>query len=284
MKDWPEVLKISRRQATRRFSLIFLSCTILLIGSFLTSCSSSLGVQHVSSSQPTRTFTVGAQAKLVVKSDQASIHIHAGDAGKMTVNARMSATGLDIGPNLDPKSLKVNTAQSGDTVTVDIQTDHTVIAGSKRFNIDITIPRTSTVETHSGAGDLDIKGVSGQLTLQASSGDIQASDVDGQITVQTNSGNINLDQAKLKGQSALKASSGTIRFTGTLDPQGSYQVQTSSGNVIMNLPASAAFSLQTSTHSGDVHNAFNSKEVGGEPRAKLAIQTSSGDITLKKEG
>ncbi|QBD74863.1 hypothetical protein EPA93_02175 [Ktedonosporobacter rubrisoli] len=287
MKDWQAQSKISTRRASRCLSLIFLLCAILLIGGALAACDLATNVKstmkQVNTSLPERSFTVGTQARLVFSTGIADVQIHSGNSDKITVNAKFSAIGIGLDSQLDSNTMQIDTSQKGDTVTVNAKANTSVV-GSEHFNVAITVPHSCAVEVHDSTGKVEVEDVSGSLAINTGSSDIHVSNVDGPMTIESNDGRIELQKASLKGQSRLKTSTGDINFHGSLDPQGSYQVKTRDGRITMNLPPDAAFSLKTSSNDGRIRNSFDSKEVGSEPRARLEIQSNTGDIAVKKEG
>jgi hypothetical protein len=255
---------------------------LLIMGGTLAACRTSDGIKSVTKTLPPRTFTVGASPRLVVQAGSVDIHIYAGESGKVTVEGKMVATGVDVGPNLDPNSLKLDYAQNGDAITINATTNGNVIAGSKSFEMNIALPHNGIVEASTGASNVDIEGINGSITLKGSSGDITVKNVSGQMSLNTGSGDIKLEQVKLEGRSQLKSNTGDITFQGSLDPQGNYQMQTGSGNVSISLSGDAAFQLKAQTKRGEMNNEFKSESVGNAPRPPLEIQSNSGDITLKK--
>jgi hypothetical protein len=76
----------------------------------------------------------------------ADVHIQYGNTGSIKVEAKASASGLDIGPTLDIGSFKINYTQSGDTVMVNADGNTDVIGGSKSFDITITVPDITVIE------------------------------------------------------------------------------------------------------------------------------------------
>lgn len=149
-------------------------------------------------------------------------------------------------------------------------------------NIVVTDAR-SEVSAHTSSGDIGVTGAQGEVNAHTSSGNIDIHQLNGPVNLSTSSGNITLEQASISGQDQLQTSSGNINFSGTLDPHGTYQMSASSGDITLNLPASSAFLLSTSTSSGDIDNAFSTPSTGSAPYATLTLKTSSGNITLHKQ-
>lgn len=79
-----------------------------------------------------------------------------------------------------------------------------------------------------------------------------------------------------------KTQNGSVRFDGSIDPRGSYTMNTTSGDVDLTLPDNAAFALSATTASGNVENAFGGSVVGTAPRAQLSLHTRNGSIAVVK--
>jgi DUF4097 and DUF4098 domain-containing protein YvlB len=118
--------------------------------------------------------------------------------------------------------------------------------------------------------------------MDAGSGSIRATGVNGQLLATTRSGDVVIREATLSGQSALKTNSGSVRFEGALDPKGTYQMATNSGDIDLTLPANAAFQLAATTGSGSVNNAFGNNIVGTAPQAQITATIGSGSVIVDK--
>jgi DUF4097 and DUF4098 domain-containing protein YvlB len=132
------------------------------------------------------------------------------------------------------------------------------------------------------SSDINAQNIQGLLSLKTVNGSIRANNINGTLRAQTQNGDIILQQAALHGQSTIQTTSGSIRFTGTLDPQGTDIFATQSGNATLNLPDNAAFQLQATTTSGTISNAFGSNTVGGPSRPQLFITIGSGSTYIQK--
>jgi DUF4097 and DUF4098 domain-containing protein YvlB len=135
---------------------------------------------------------------------------------------------------------------------------------------------------HTDSGDVTVNNLVGPLTITASSGSLRMHGINGQVNARTWSGDVIADNALLKGRSLLQTQNGSVRFAGTIEPGGSYSMQTTSGDVDLTLPGNAAFLLDASTGSGTVQNAFGASAVGSAPRAQLSLHTQNGSIAIVK--
>lgn len=260
----------------------------------------------------TKSFTVGSQPRLIITAHSGDVHIVSGPANQISVVARER---VFLG-NSD--SIPVHYQQNGDTLTISVDQASTFHFGfnfGSGIDLDITAPSQTAldVRTNSGdiqttgitsqmtltadSGDISIDGGSGQITITTSSGDIQASNVSGQMLLTASSGDIMVSNARASGSSTFQTSSGDISYSGSLDPAGSYAFRASSGDIDLTLPGDAAFQVQATTNSGSIDSDFsgvtvlrgsgsgalaNGKVGVGPTFAQITIQTSSGDIHLRR--
>jgi len=301
-----------RRRAPWRLLLIFVTALVLAWTIF--SLTGGLSLTSVQKTLPTRTFALSGQGSLVVDESNGSVHIHPGATNQVIVRASEHVYGLAS----SIATLQVQYAQSGNTVTVSTSQSWALV-GENGLTLDITVPAsigitihsnsadatidgiTGSIDASASSGNLDLNNTNGPLTLSTSSGDISlnnehgsvsahttsgnigARGLDGSVDLSTSSGDITVERAQLSGQGHLQTSSGDIRFSGALDPRGSYQLSTSSGDITLSLPASSSFQLSVSSNSGELHNDFTATQSGRAPYARIELQTSSGDMFVRKQ-
>jgi DUF4097 and DUF4098 domain-containing protein YvlB len=260
----------------------------------------------------TRSFQVGDHPLVIINGHGSNVNIHAGSAGSVTVTARKH--GSNLGPDSNDTKIQYNHSldnQGRDHLTIgsdptfsDIDYDVTVpssaqvqvvvdsgsIAASGISGISIDTGSGSLdvenvqgpVSIHTDSGDITARNIKGQATMEGGSGSIRVTGVNGQLKATTSSGDVVVREATLSGQSALKTNSGSVRFEGALDPRGTYQLSTNSGDIDLTLPDNAAFQLAATTGSGSVNNAFGSNLTGVAPRAQITATIGSGSVVVDK--
>ncbi|EFH83649.1 DUF4097 family beta strand repeat-containing protein [Ktedonobacter racemifer] len=137
------------------------------------------------------------------------------------------------------------------------------------------------INIRTSSGGMTAHQVRGEVLLKSSSGRISATSMDGRVELNTGSGEIYVIQSTLSGRAIFKTGSGTINFGGALDPLGTYQFRTGSGEISLTLPPQSAFNLDASTGSGKITNEFGGNDVGGGPHAQIKTKTGSGRITIR---
>jgi len=148
------------------------------------------------------------------------------------------------------------------------------------------------VTAHTGSGDIKITEAA-SVSAKAGSGDIVLSEIKGDVRLDVGSGDVALVQ--IGGNVQCETSSGDIRVDSKVGAGMRWQLETSSGDVSVTVPAEARFAITAETSSGDIEIDFPltvlgklSKRavrgtVGESPQAEIHIETSSGDIRIKKK-
>lgn len=245
--------------------------------------------------QLTTSFTLSSSGDLVVHSETGNVSIHSSDSDTNTIIVKETVTNWGLDQNFSP----VTSQQNGNSVMLN-NNDSLGLMGSHTTNLDITVPRSMSLNIQNGSGMSNVRDIHGILTLQAGSGNITLSNISGteleastgsgninvsnsagQMLFSTGSGNVEIDQGQLRGQNSIKTGSGNVDLAGTLDAQGNYAIQTGSGNVAVTLPAATQFQLVPTTSSGHVQNDFVSP-AGSTSQPILSITTGSGDITVHR--
>src|SRR6266487_3803433 len=195
-------------------------------------------------------YTVSGPPTLVINDASGKIRIVAGSSySDVTIQAIKQSNFFG-----NPKDIQVTPSQEGNTITANVQD-----SGPGSVNFEVTVPQGTNVQLKTDSGDVDIEGVTGQMTLATNSGD--------------------------------------INFDGTIGTSGTYQFQTDIGSVNLTVAPTSAFHIDASTNSGSIGDfpglnvqkniqgsgAKASGDVGGSsqgPSAKVTITTGSGDINL----
>ena len=168
-------------------------------------------------------------------------------------------------------------------------------------NGDIDVDDVATrLDITSLSGDVTAKNIGGDVTANSVSGEVHLSDVRGSVEVASVSGDVDLRGIVAKSVHA-KTTSGQVRFEGSIDPAGRYELVSHSGDIGLRIPRDASAQLTVSTWSGSIDSQFpiilrpgeqnigvtKSKrltfEIGGGG-ARITVEAFSGDITISSSG
>ncbi|GCE05429.1 DUF4097 family beta strand repeat-containing protein [Dictyobacter aurantiacus] len=260
-----------------------------------------------------QSFQVSEHAQLLIKGHSSDINVRRGATSTLVIVARKHGT-----PNLGPAADNIHVlyhqssdAQGHDHITIDTDPalkdlDYDVTApASAQVQIEITSGAVvvqgiagasidtingnpdvediqGPVKVHTESGDVTARHINGPMSLEAGSGSIHANDVNGQLQALTRSGDVLVSSGIVQGQTTLKTDNGSVRFEGSMDGKGSYNLATHSGDVDLTLPRNAAFQLNATTGSGDVHNEFGSSQVGAAPQAHITVTIGHGSVNVDK--
>lgn len=137
--------------------------------------------------------------------------------------------------------------------------------------LDVTLPRTASVEVSAVSADVDVSGVAGRwLQLESVSGDVRVRDSrPGQAQVESVSGDLDLELDSR--DTSVDSVSGDVQLRGAL--QGEVRIETVSGNA--SLVAQTLDELRLSTVSGD-----GRLQAGLAPAGSLRADSVSGQLGL----
>ena len=224
---------------------------------------------------------------------------------------------LDASPSRMALSVRSEHGSMGET-----EFDITIPVGARlvarSVSGDIDTRGGSEVEVHSVNGDVVVLDVGGRATLESVSGDVKAEriggpvrannvsgslsvrGVGGDVEAETVSGDITFEDVRAKFARASTVS-GTVAFSGSIDPAGRYEFHSHSGDLQLRLaqPINATVSVETFSGdvdstcpmtlmpSGDAARSHSGKRMEfklGNGGARITAQTFSGDITIGGPG
>jgi DUF4097 and DUF4098 domain-containing protein YvlB len=187
----------------------------------------------------------------------------------------------------------------------DIQVSQVAEVRIKNTSGDINLSSiTRATEATTISGDLTLTNSAGRVRLVAVSGDIDATNVSSiepgdDFSANSTSGDISLEDV---AQARLNANTtnGRITLAGQLAPRGSYDFNTISGDVVLNLPQDSAFRINARAPQGSIITDFAIKSAsetdapsllqsgrltgtyGARDWANLNVNSFSGTVRLQK--
>ena len=224
--------------------------------------------------EPSHTFSVGALPTIVINDDVGTVNVHTGGTNNSVI-VQVTDVSRGLGNNLDNGQVSYNQDSANNTITVNANSGSGFF-GSNSIDIEVTVPTDSNLQIETNTGEVDVTGITGQMSLSS------------------NTGSIHAEQDSLTGQSILKTDTGSVTFEGTIDPKGSYQFATNTGSVDVTLPGNSSFHVDASTNTGSItsdfpgvnvqHGDFTGasahSDVGNAPGATVTLKTDTGSISL----
>lgn len=165
-----------------------------------------------------------------------------------------------------------------------------------QVNFKIQVPQSIALDFKNGSGNIDVNGRHGKVEFSLGSGEANVKGQIQKLVGETGSGSMKvngkIDDLELKSgngsitvtgkvrEAELKTGSGDINVTYQTPPKnGKLEVNTGSGDAIIQLPAKSKVVTSLKSGNGDISN-----ELGDSPDAsfKISMKTGSGDLKIKK--
>ncbi|MBI3405952.1 MAG: DUF4097 family beta strand repeat protein [Acidobacteria bacterium] len=192
---------------------------------------------------------------------------------------------------------------SGDVAVQDVQGPLNLETGSGDMQVSRIQQRA---DLKAGSGDITVHSAKGQVVVTARSGELVLEDVGGDIRAQTGSGDIRINRpggkvearansgdVAIDGVSAdlrISTGSGSCHVTGNPAPSSQWQIETRSGEAILDVPERASFQINARSRDrvdSDIAMTIESqtrKELRGrvgKGEARVSIETGSGRIRIR---
>ncbi|MGB8542161.1 MAG: DUF4097 family beta strand repeat-containing protein [Candidatus Acidiferrales bacterium] len=178
------------------------------------------------------------------------------------------------------------TSGSGDVHASEINRDVQIVCGSG----DVVLSKIKgQVQVNTGSGDISLDTIGGQIRLQTGSGSIEITNPSQALEASTGNGDVTIKEAS--ADIRVRTASGDVDVEGNPGESNYWDFHTASGEVVLHVPQNASFRLYARSKSGDIDAAIPIMMEGtaakhelrariGDGKARVEIQTSSGDISL----
>jgi Putative adhesin len=234
-----------------------------------------------------RSLTVSGTPTVSVFSGSGYVHISPGaeDRVRVTGHVHLRAGWLGLGADTNRIKQVVDSPpilQAGDIITIGISDPDSDRYRDVSIDYDVTVPRTTSLHTRSGSGELRISGIDGVVSADSGSGSIRAENLGLDAHLSAGSGSVHADNIGPNGR--LETASGSIR---AINVRGAATVRTGSGSLELNL--TAAGDIKANSSSGSIRikgvsgglragSSSGSIEVAGNPTSEWHLESGSGSI------
>ena len=213
-----------------------------------------------------RSFQVNGPVNLEVLTKSGDIIVRPGSGNTVSIHARIHSGNSWFGGDhkAEVQELQNNPPikQNGNGIRIDY-----VNMNNISIDYEITVPKETTIRTHTGSGDQQVDGIKGNVDLESGSGDLKLSSLAGEMRFQTGSGNVS--GRDLAGPARIKAGSGDIQIEEK--GAGDVEIRTGSGNITVD-GIDGGFHAEAG--SGDIH-------ANGSPKNMWNVRTGSGNVNLR---
>jgi hypothetical protein len=181
--------------------------------------------------QESKTFTVSGSPRVNIGTFDGAVTVHGWDKSEVTYTATKRAGDED-----ELKGISIRTEQQGATVSI--------VASSEEHNgtaqLEVYVPRRSTLHVSSDDGPLNLDGVSGEITLRTGDGQIEVNGGGGQLQVNTGDGHVRVTD--FEGQVDARTGDGAISLDGNFN---TLSARTGDGSISLTVPAGSNFTVET---------------------------------------
>ena len=217
----------------------------------------------------TREFNASTIKSLTVNNLSGDVFISA-TSGKL---ATIKVTKIEF-----DQACSLTVAQNGSALKAQVERPGILSNKSCKVRFDIAVPAKTAVTVAAASSDIEIDGMTGDLSFQTASGSISGKSELTAVTGSTSSGDIELKD--IAGPADIRTSSGDILLSYKRIPaKGGIDLRTSSGSSEIILPRDSKISTEFFAASGRLKNM-----VGDSPKASFRIsgRSASGDLTIKQ--
>jgi DUF4097 and DUF4098 domain-containing protein YvlB len=233
-----------------------------------------------------RTLNVNGPVDIDITTGSGNITVKTGNSSVVEVTGHIRASGWFDGGEARVRRLETSPPiqQSGNSIRIG-HIQEFDLRRNISISYELTVPPTTSLNSHSGSGTQVIDGVQGAVDVNAGSGDVRISNIGNTVRAETGSGDMRLEN--VKGNLRAKAGSGSIR---AISIAGGVEGETGSGHI--ELEQSAPGAVRVSTGSGGIEArgvrgsleaSAGSGEISaeGDPRGGWSVHTGSGSVRLR---
>jgi DUF4097 and DUF4098 domain-containing protein YvlB len=229
--------------------------------------------------QETKSFPVGGAPRVNITTFDGQVTVRGWDKAEVSYNATKRA---DSEESL--KQISIESEQQGQVISINAKNDHN---HNGTVNLEVFVPKQSTLHVSSGDGGVSLDGVSGEITLRSGDGAIEVSNSGGQLQVNTGDGAIQI--SKFDGQVDARTGDGAIALDGTFN---ALSAKTGDGEISLTVPAGSSFTIETNSPEEISNQGFVvAEDITPSPRLKrwrignggkvFVLRTGDGKILLR---
>ncbi|WP_227133440.1 DUF4097 family beta strand repeat-containing protein [Halorubellus salinus] len=236
--------------------------------------------------ESTERVPVEGASALAVAIDVGDVTVRSADREDVHVDVVKQSSSV----NADLSKLEFRVARPEDRVRLrGVWTGDGGLSGKPSMDLDVTVPSSLAVaETETQVGDVDVEGVTGDVTAASSTGDVTLRSVAGTARASTSTGDVVVEDVDAFGGADASTGDVTVEVPAI---DGDTTVETSTGDVTAAVGADVDAELRASTSTGDVVVNDLSLADGsvreqsasgtlGDGGPELVFETSTGDVTV----
>jgi DUF4097 and DUF4098 domain-containing protein YvlB len=206
-----------------------------------------------------QSFEVGEAPRLQIDNFAGRVTVRAGERGEIRMIAVKQGP-----PGSDLDRVQVEISEQADGLLIRTRKPSTL--STARVQLEVTVPAGTQLDLHTGAGNTEVRGLRSDVKVDTGAGDVIIADLTGDLDAHTGAGSVTIDG--VSGRIQADTGSGSVRIgsvTGDIDAHtgsGSMEVREVSGRARLD------------TGAGSV-------DYQGEPEGDCRFETGTGSITLR---
>lgn len=225
------------------------------------------------SNQETKSFAVSGSPRVSITTFDGPVTVRGWDQSEVKYTATKRA-----GDEESLKQISIRAEQQGQAISINAENEN---AGNGSVQLEVYVPRNSSLHVTSGDGPLTLDGVSGDITLRSGDGPITVVNGGGQLHVNTGDGPIQIN--KFDGQVDARTGDGPIALDGNFN---ALSARTGDGEISLTVPAGSSFTIETNAAADGISNeGFNvAEDVTLSPRVKRWKVGNGGRVFILRTG
>ncbi len=217
-----------------------------------------------------KTFSVSGSARVNVVTFDGAVTVHGWDKPQVMYTATKRG-----GDEQELKQIVIQTEQQGSSVSIIAKAEESNGAAS----LDVYVPRNSSLHVSSGDGELNLEGVSGELTLRTGDGSIKVTNGGGQLQVNTGDGEIRI--AGFDGKVDARTGDGSISLDGKFT---GLAARTGDGDISLSVPGNSDFTIETNAEGIDNGGMTIAEDIAPSKRVKRWRVGRGGNVFVLNTG
>jgi len=237
-----------------------------------------------------RTLTVNGAVTMDLTTGSGNVTVHTGGSSQVVIHGVVRSSNDWFGGDAESAVRAVESNPPIEQNGNNIRIGYNIPEDARRhvsISYEVTVPADTSLQAHSGSGDIGVEGLRKSVVVTTGSGDVSLRDLGPQSNARTGSGSIKGQDIALpftartgsggvqadltgSGNADVESGSGEVRLRGlkgglrartgsgdiTVDGnvQDGWNLHTGSGSVRMSVGSSQGFNLYARTGSGSIHS------------------------------
>jgi DUF4097 and DUF4098 domain-containing protein YvlB len=228
-----------------------------------------------------RTVEVGPAPNLEIVNFAGSVRIRAGESGEIRVEATKK-----VSRHEDLHRLEIDIGERDGSVV--IRTRKTGSPNKATVELDIAAPADTRLDVRTGAGTVDVRGLTGDMEVDTGAGTVVLRDTEGRLQVHSGAGTVEVRDAS--GPAEVGVGAGTIVYEGALEGDSTFS--TGMGEIVLRLPETLNARIDLSAGMGgvdvryDVQGTVSPRKamgvIGDGSQGSIYAHTGAGNIQMKR--